>query len=437
MEKQVNFECEFRMRRHDGEYRWLKADGVPWKNGDGDLLGYIGSTVDITDRREDELRMLQAQKLESMGVLAGGIAHDFNNLLTGILGASNLLAETEDMPESASPLLNGIATACARAADLTRQILAYAGKGRFVIEPVNVSELAHEMSELLRASVPKNVTIIESLTHEPAFVIGDKGQIQQVIMNLVLNATESLEGKPGNVWKTTEVRHFDEVELATGIVPAEGPAGDYLVFMVRDEGIGMDEKILARIFDPFYTTKTRGRGLGLSAVLGIVRGHNGGLSVKTKPGKGTTFSVVLPLQQPEKEQVPVKETTQSHKPIEQGIILVVDDETIVRSVVENAMRREGYFVVSAEDGLSGVEKFVEHAGELVGVFLDLTMPKMNGDEALTKMRQIRADVPVVVMSGYSENEVSERFGDDDRIAFLQKPFTIANLKTKFESLSPR
>ena len=435
MSRVANFESDFRFLRHDGEYRWMKSVGAPWIAPSGELLGYIGSTVDISDRKEDELRLLQAQKLESMGVLAGGIAHDFNNLLTGILGASNLLAETEGMPEAAAPLLNGIATACARAADLTRQILAYAGKGRFVIEPIDVSALAHEMAELLRASVPKNVTIIESLTDKPGLVMGDRGQLQQVIMNLVLNATESLEGRPGKVRISSNIRHYDEGQLKTGLVPAEGDPGEYLHFKVSDEGTGMDDKVLARIFDPFFSTKSRGRGLGLSAVLGIVRGHKGGLSVQSEPGKGTTFDVILPIlaraDTEETDNTTNRSVVLSNGP---GTMLVVDDEEMVRTVVANALSREGYHVVTADDGLQGVERYVEHAGQLVGVFLDLTMPTMNGDDALKKMREIRADVPVIVMSGYSENEVSERFGADEFLTFLQKPFTVDALKRSLHSL---
>ncbi|MDQ2986231.1 MAG: PAS domain S-box protein [Armatimonadota bacterium] len=431
-EAQAKFEGDFRFRRKDGEYRWMKAVGVPWIVGDGEFLGYIGSTVDITDRKRDESRLLQAQKLESMGVLAGGIAHDFNNLLTGILGASNLLAETKDMPEGATSLLNGISSACMRAADLTRQILAYSGKGRFIIEPIDVSDLTHEITELLRASVPKNVFINESFTDEPYHVLGDKGQLQQIIMNLVLNATESLDGEAGSVWISTSIDVVD-ARVKSAYMPVEAEPGTYLAFRVKDEGIGMDEETISRIFDPFFSTKSKGRGLGLSAVLGIVRGHKGGLRVKSSPGRGTTFEVLLPVQKDYVEPAP-KEASPKHANLgdRRVTVLVVDDEQIIRTVVKGALEREGYAVLTAENGLQAVQTFKENSSEIDCVLLDLTMPVLNGDEALKRIREIRGNTPVIVMSGYSESEASSRFGDDSQLVFLQKPFSVAELKRQFD-----
>ena len=431
------FESEFRFRRADGEYRWMKSVGVPLITGGGEFVGYIGSTIDISDRKQDESRLLQAQKLESMGVLAGGIAHDFNNLLTGILGASSLVLEMDDIPSEARPLLQGVTKACMRAADLTRQILAYAGKGRFVIEPIDASDLTAEITELLRASVPKNVEIHLDLDAGLPAVMGDRGQMQQVIMNLILNATEAFdEGTSGSVWVSTSVETLTDNTERNEFAPVLAEPGTYLVLRVVDNGSGMAEGSLARIFDPFYSTKSQGRGLGLSAVLGIVRGHKGGLSVKSQTGEGTTFEVLFPVQEDVHAQLADSRTNAkaSNTPHATGTVLVIDDEEIIRKVVHTSLTREGMSVLTAENGLEGAILFENNLEDIVCVLLDLTMPVMSGAEALKRIKAIRPDIPVVVMSGYSEMEASRQFASDEQLVFLQKPFATEDLHDKLRTI---
>ncbi|MDQ2985401.1 MAG: response regulator [Armatimonadota bacterium] len=423
--------------RPDGTRVWFEPYPTPLRNEAGEIVGGINMLVDITDRRQHEAINLQKQKLESMGVLAGGIAHDFNNLLTGILGAGSLVADMPKLPEEARPLMDGIVSACTRAADLTRQILAYAGKGRFVIEPVDVPSQAREIVGLIRASIPRNVDINLDLQPVPS-VIGDRGQVQQVIMNLVLNAADSIDEREGGaIWISTGFEHFDEKRVKAVYSPVEAKPGSYVVFRVRDEGIGMDDETSSRMFDPFFSTKAQGRGLGLSAVLGIVRGQKGGLRVLSSPGKGSTFDVLFPVQDALTPLVadpsePLRFGREASVTTATGTILVVDDEAMIRGVCRAALERFGFDVLTAENGTQGLKIFKKKSQDIACVLLDLTMPVMTGDDALPRIKEIRADVPVIVMSGYSEIEASRRFGPG--LLFLQKPFSVAELAKKLRQM---
>ncbi|MGI8924322.1 MAG: hybrid sensor histidine kinase/response regulator [Fimbriimonadales bacterium] len=423
--------------RPDGTRRWFEPYPSVLRNSAGEIAGGVNMLVDITDRKQAELAMLQTQKLESMGVLAGGIAHDFNNLLTGILGASCLMSDMPGVPDEARPLLDSVSTACMRAADLTRQILAYAGKGRFIVEPLDISALVREITELIRVSVPKNVEITLDLqVGLPAFS-GDRGQLQQVVMNLVLNAAESLDGKPGIVFVSTRLSTLDgERQKGGWHSPVASGPGKYVVFRVEDQGVGMDAKTRARIFDPFFSTKSDGRGLGLSAVLGIVRGHQGGLRVCSAPGDGSTLEVLFPVAEADeptvrgdRDRAPAAEPATRKR---SGTILVVDDEDVVRDVVRSALEHFGYTVLTASNGLEGVKAVGAAADKIDRVLLDLVMPVMDGQEALTRIREVRPELPVIVMSGYMEQELNQRFAQDDRVVFLQKPFTMAELARKID-----
>ncbi len=285
---------EFRLKRaSDGQYRWQLGQGAAMRAADGTILRWFGTITDIHDQKTAEEAVREAQKFESVGLLAGGVAHDFNNLLTSVLGYASALAG--EVPESSRPKVESVIQAAERAADLTRQLLAYAGKGRFVIAPVDLSKEASQIAGLLRASIPKNVRLHESLASGLPPVEADPGQIQQIVMNLVLNAAEAIpQAKRGTVILRTHAVQVRDGAVVDQISRRRLVAGEYVCLEVRDNGAGMDEETRARIFDPFFTTKFVGRGLGLPAVAGVVKSHNGAIQVTTARGSGTTFRVYLP-----------------------------------------------------------------------------------------------------------------------------------------------
>jgi PAS domain S-box-containing protein len=400
---------------------------APLRDEEGRVVGAIGVSVDITERRRAEQALLQAQKLESLGVLAGGIAHDFNNLLVGILGNAGL-ALMEISPQSpARETLREIEIAGQRAAELSRQMLAYSGKGNFVIDQVDLSELVDEMTHLLQVSIGKDVRLTCNFARGLPPVEADATQIRQVIMNLVVNASDAIGDKAGAIMVSTGLMQADSAYLTEPYLAPELAAGEYVYVEVTDTGSGMDSETQTRIFDPFFTTKFTGRGLGLAAVLGIVRGHRGAIKVESKPGKGSTFRLLLPP-----SAVAVVPAASAAAPAAawrgSGTVLVVDDEEAVRAVTARAISSFGFGVLTAVDGLTGVETFREHAGEIVCVLLDMTMPGLNGEEAFRQMRSISPAAKVIIMSGFNQQEASERFAGQGLSGFVQKPYRLETLR---------
>ncbi len=399
---------------------------TPIRDRAGALELVVACGVNVTGRlRAEEERarlhdkMQQSQKLESLGVLAGGIAHDFNNLLTVIQGNAAVALAQVGEGHPAREVIDDIVTAAARASDLTRQMLAYSGKGRIQIGPLDLRHHVAEIARLLRTSISKQVSLrLDHPAYLPA-VQGDSSQLQQVVMNLVLNAAEAVGAGAGEV----AVRLAEEEVGAAGagdLVGCESlPAGRYVRLTVEDTGAGMEPAILLRIFDPFFTTKTTGRGLGLAAVLGIVRSHGGALRIHSTPGAGTKFEVLLPAAGA-RAQVPPGETAASRG---QGTVLIIDDEPGVRTATGRMLSMLGYDVLEAPDGAQGLEIFRLRRGAVDVVLLDLTMPGLSGEETLRLLRQAAAEVRVVVFSGYAENDVAERLRPLHPAAVLHKPFT--------------
>jgi PAS domain S-box-containing protein len=417
------FSVEFRLRRHDGRYCWVLGRGVPRFGEDGKFLGFTGSCTDIDDRKRAEEKMREAAKLESLGVLAGGIAHDFNNLLVGIMGNASLLEDYISDRPAALELVKSLQLASERAAKLTKQMLAYSGRGRFFVEPLDLSEQVRQIVGLIAASIPKNVEVRLALAERPPIIEADASQIQQVVMNLVINAAEAIGPEGGWVAVSTDARSVDEGTVADFGVGGTLAPGLYVELTVADNGSGMDAETQPRIFDPFFTTKFTGRGLGLAAVSGIVRGHCGAIKVESAPGKGASFQVYLPAAAapaPRAEPGPPPEFSGT------GKVLVVDDEEIVRRIARIALERAGYKVLLAADGSEAVETFRREADEIRLVALDMTMPGMSGEETLRRLREIRRRVPVVVSSGYTQAEVLQRFGDTID-GYLHKPYGIMDL----------
>jgi two-component system cell cycle sensor histidine kinase/response regulator CckA len=410
---------------------------VPIHGPSRELQMVVASGVNVTRRlRAEEERarihekMLQRQKLESLGVLAGGIAHDFNNLLTVIQG--NAAVALARVPEGhpARELIDDILKAGQRATDLTRQMLAYSGKGRFQIGPIDLRQQVSEIAALLRTSVSKKVLLrVDNPSYLPA-VQGDASQLQQVIMNLVLNAAEAVGNADGEV----AVRVAEEEIGGDGggdLVGRESlPPGRYVRLTVEDTGAGMDAHIVPRIFDPFFTTKTTGRGLGLAAVLGIVRSHGGALRIRSKPGEGTCFEVLLPAAGA-RAQPPL--TADAAAQQGHGTVLVIDDESTVRTATGRMLSLLGYDVLEAPDGEQGLEIFRLLNGAVDAVLLDLTMPGLSGEETLQLLRQVEPEVQVVVFSGYAEDDVARRLQPLQPAAILAKPFTRQQLAAALQT----
>jgi PAS domain S-box-containing protein len=402
-----------------------------YKQGNGHV--FVGIIRDITERNRLDDTLRQSAKLESLGVLAGGIAHDFNNLLTGILGNVSLALDTLDQTSPVKATLQDAIDASERAASLTRQLLAYAGKGRFLIEPIDVSALVREISTLIRSSVPKHVTLRLDLQQPLPLVEADVAQLQQLFMNLIINGAEAIpENRPGTILVMTRVCEVD-APYREGLGDIDIGLGRYIAISVHDNGVGMDQMTLGKIFDPFFTTKFTGRGLGLAAALGIVRGHNGALKVFSSPGQGTTFRVLLPITAAVRNQ-PVADGADSDR-AGGGRVLVVDDEPIVRKIATTSLEKYGYTVVTAENGREGVERFRDLHSQLKVVILDMTMPVMSGEEALQQMRAINPDVPVILSSGHNEAEAIRRFSGKGLAGFLQKPYTAAALAEKVSGIT--
>jgi PAS domain S-box-containing protein len=434
VERRTDFDVEFRFIRPDGETGWMFVRGRPRFDEAGIAVSMAGVAIDVSSRKRLEEKMRQAQKLESLGVLAGGIAHDFNNLLVGILGNAGILMDDTPADSPLRSVIENLLQAGERAAHLTRQMLAYSGKGRFVIERLDLRQQAQQIVSLIGASIPKGVTLALDFQPDLPPIEGDSGQLQQLIMNLVINGAEAIESGVGTVTVSTGLREIDASYVKDNLAGDNIPPGAYVVLEVHDSGVGMDTTTQAKIFDPFFTTKFAGRGLGLAAVLGIVRGHKGALTVYSEPGKGTTFKVFLP--------VAGAGTPASIEPgaaLEfrgEATILVVDDEEVIQRTLKAALERYGYTVVSASGGEEAARIVKEMRDPIELVLLDMTMPVLSGEETFKRLQAIRRDLPVIATSGYNEVEALRRFGDG-LSGFIQKPFTPRQLAERIRAVLER
>jgi len=416
----------------DGSLRFYELREAAVTLPDGSM-SILAVSNDITDRKraeqaklEMERQLLHAQKMDSLGALAGGIAHDFNNLLAVMM--SNIEIVISDIPRTlpAQNYLTNALLAGKRAAELTRQMLAYSGRGRYITARIDLSNLARGLGDLLKVSISKSVRLEFNLVPNLPLIEVDAAQLQQVLMNLVTNASEAIGDKPGVVTISTSVRECDASYLAETRTSNKPRPGRYVILEVSDTGCGMDDTVRAKLFDPFFTTKFVGRGLGLSAVLGIVQGHGGAIMVSSKPKKGTVISVVLPALKKEaevaaeNEPLPFKSPGQPDASLT-GTVLVVDDEAQVRSLMELLLKRMGLEVMSAADAKQAIELCRDHAEKISFVLMDLTMPNMDGRHALREIRKIRSDMKVVLTSGYEIEEITGRYREHGFDAFIQKP----------------
>ena len=425
---------EYRIRHRDGSWRWLETMGTTYPRADG-RTRYLAVSRDVTERKlaEQERRRLEesmqrAQKLESLGVLAGGIAHDFNNLLTPILGSAGL--GLMELPEG-SPLrerFEMIQTAAKRAAALTNQMLAYGGQRPLRADRLNLSSLVAEVQDLVASSISGKTTLDLRLEPDLPAIEVEAAQVIQVIMNLVTNAAESLKDGVGRI------------EVRTGTVDIESPPpgalfaetmtpGEHVYFEVADTGCGMDEEMCARIFDPFFTTKFTGRGLGLAAVAGIIRGHRGAIEVDSEPGGGTRFRVLFPTVSGSIDEPSPDRNAVDRLPPD-GTVLVIDDDEGVRELAADVLRRSGLRVLTAADGHEGVKLFALHADSISVVLLDRTMPVLSGADTFEAIKGIRADARIILVSGYSEERATAELAGRGLAGFLEKPFLPETLQQR-------
>jgi two-component system cell cycle sensor histidine kinase/response regulator CckA len=379
------------------------------------------------EREQLQQQVLHAQKLESLGVLAGGIAHDFNNLLMAILGNAELALTSLPASSPARREILEIEKASKRAADLCRQMLAYSGRGEFVVEPINICELIKDMTGMLDVSISKRAVLKLNLGKVPA-IEADVSQIQQVIMNLIINAAEAIEGTNGIISVTTGSMQCDEGYLLETYLDKDIGPGNFVFMEISDNGCGMSPEVADRIFEPFFTTKFAGRGLGMAAVMGVVRGHKGTIKVYSEPGKGTTFKVLLPAS--DRKPVPLadaeKDESESWKP--NGTVLLVDDEEFVVRVGRSMLRKLGFDVITAHGGRRAIEAYKSNRDEICCVLLDLTMPGMDGHETFRELRAIDPEAKVILCSGYNEHDAVSQFGGKRLSGFIQKPYHLSGLQ---------
>ena len=406
----------------------------------GDDLGLIATDISHRAQAEEERldlerRVQHAQKLESLGVLAGGIAHDFNNILVSIRGYADLALQELPAGAAARNHVEEIIVGARRAKDLASQMLAYSGKGQFELQLIDLSEFVKEMANLLQVSTSKKAVLRYDFADDLPSIEGDTTQVRQVIMNLITNASEAIGDEGGVINVATGRTLRDSGDIAGGQPAESGLQRDYVYLQVTDSGCGMDEATREKMFEPFFTTKFAGRGLGMAAVHGIVRGHGGSIEVRTQPGEGTTVKVLFPADR--KQAIETRGSNDDAEEQEQwrgtGTALVVDDEESVRGLAKTMINLIGFQVLEAADGREAIEIFRESLGAIRFVILDLTMPHMDGEECLRELRALKSDIPVILSSGYSEQEISGRFASLGIDGFIQKPYGFETMRSKIRS----
>jgi len=410
------------VRKPDGAVSWAVFRAVPVRDPESqEVTGAIVTFLDITERKRFEEKVRQTQKLESLGVLAGGVAHDFNNLLVTILGNTSLARNTPGVDERILPLLDEVERGARRAAELTKQMLDYAGQGKFRLQPVDLPSAVREMAKLVKSLIPTSVELHFHFQEGLPHIDADATQVRQVIMNLITNAAESIGDRPGRVVISVDQTRVTESDLEayTGESP---PPGAYLYLDVADDGCGMDEATQARVFDPFFTTKFQGRGLGMATVLGIVRAHAGAIRIDSREGFGTRIRVLFPA-----DTVPPRAAPSAER---HGTILVVDDDPGVQKLVRRALGHRGFQILAAADGQEGVAVFEQHRDAIRLILMDMTMPRMSGVEALREIRARGGTMPILLSTGYDVGAMGDQAQEFSGV--LEKPYDVQDLWTAVE-----
>jgi two-component system cell cycle sensor histidine kinase/response regulator CckA len=424
---------QFRVRHADGSTRWLseRVNGTGTSKDAGfHLFGILSDVSEARqaeeERRQLEEKMVQIQLMDTIGKLAGGAAHQFNNLLTPILGFTDLAARELPSSSPVRPLLEQVTQAGQRLATLTQQLLAYSGKGRFLCKAVNLTNLIQEMAQLLESVVAKKAILRLELSPSCSEIQADPTQIRQVIVNLLTNAAEALGDTPSTILLRTGRETLAQPATLSPLASPDLPAGPYAFLEVEDAGCGIAAEHLPRIFDPFFSTKFTGRGLGLAAVLGIVRSHQGLIQVASQPNQGTRVRVYFPCS----EESSPSGTAQAEQTHEQGkapaprqrSVLVADDEEMIRQLAEHILAPSGCQLYLAQDGRQAIALLEQHPEEIEMVFLDLSMPGLSAPAVVEELQRLRPEVPVVIMSGFSADDLRDRFREHPPAGFLEKPF---------------
>ena len=379
------------------------------------------------EHQEFELQLVETQKLEALGVLAGGIAHDFNNLLGVILGNTSLALRTLSAESPLHAILEQVEQAARRSGELAKQMLAYSGKGMFVVQPVALSELVNGIAELIQGTISKKAVLTSAFAPDTPTIVGDVTQLRQVVLNLITNASEAIGDEPGTIKVATGPIEADrsllsEYELSEGL-----PAGRYAFFEVADNGPGMDAETQAKIFEPFFSTKFVGRGLGLAAVQGILRGHGGAIKISSELGRGTSFKVLFPAVSAAAETT-VSEVVDTHDWSGSGTVVVADDDDGLRLMATAMLEELGFAVIPARDGPEALEIVNTRDGQLAFVLLDLMMPGMDGEQVLRELETLGTTTPIVISSGYNTQHLSQELTGRGVAAFLQKPYEFSQMQ---------
>ncbi len=428
----VNYQAWFEFPATGRKYMDVRYS--PYIGVGDEVTGFVVNARDTSVQQEMHEKQIEmekqvqhAQKLESLGVLAGGIAHDFNNILTSVLGYAELALEDMSQASPARSYVEAISESSKRAADLTRQMLAYSGKGRFIIRKISLNEIIEEMVRLLEVSISKNVILKYNLSKDLPAIEVDVTQIHQVVMNLIINASEAIEDKSGVISITTGAMECSKAYLKNAWRVDNLAEGLYVYLEIADTGFGMDKEAMEKVFEPFFTTKFTGRGLGMAAVQGIVRGHKGAINIYSEVGKGTTFKILFPATYDSVDTAGPSPDVKDKIPVE-GVVLLVDDEVTVQTVGKRMLEGIGLTVVTASDGVEALEIYRKRPGEFALVLLDLTMPRMGGEECFRELRQIDKDLCIIMTSGYSEQDVAQKFIGRGMTGFIEKPFHMANMR---------
>lgn len=423
--------------------RYLRCHLRPLLDEKKVIVGVLGHSLDITEFHEEELahkqlnkKMQESQRLESLGLLAGGVAHDYNNLLTGITASLSLIQSSNDVPAEIQESLMQIEASSQQMVGLTSHMLSYSGRSKQNLQSLNLNELIEDslsmIRSLFRGKSHTDIVIEKHLTEYPLFVRVDETQIQQVILNLLTNAREAIVSGSGTIRITTRKQKFTEEALSRYDYREKAEPGAFAKLIIEDTGVGMTEDVRQRIFEPFYTTKFTGRGLGLSSVLGIIKSHNGLLRVESEIGKGSRFFVSLPISEESSSKRYVRSTYRPITPLpidlRAGRVLVVDDEQMILDIAEKVLKKLGFNSMSAKSGEEALKLFETSADEISIILLDVTMPRMRGSEVLAELHKRGFNKPVILMSGFSEGEIRDKLPNGMPIHFLGKPFRVEDLK---------
>lgn len=432
------------------ETKWKGKNGelidirinVAMRNPDNPDDGIVGGIIDIREQKKFERereqiqeKIHQVQKIQSLETLAGGVAHDFNNLLMAMIGSAELALH--ELPEIsiARDYLNDIIIAGKKGSELAQQLLSYAGRKKLLTNHVNINKMVDEITQIIKSSISKKVVLKLDLAEQIPLVEGDATQLSQVIMNLVINANEAIGEKSGLIIVRTSAVVCNSKYLETLFLPGELREGLYVVLEVVDTGCGMDEETQKHIFEPFYSTKFTGRGLGLTSVLGTVKSHHGGIKVYSEKGKGTAFKIFLPAIEWMEEKETVF-TEEEKKCKYEGKLLLAEDEDTVRAITQRMLEYLGFEVLSAVDGREAVQRFNENKNEIRCVILDLTMPHLSGFEACQEIKKIKEKIPIILTSGYPQEQILTKINMDSFIGYIQKPYRFENLKEVIKKIFP-